>query len=135
MKFKFSTRHPSQTEGDSLPRLPLMLRNGEKAVSVIGLVDSGATVNVLPYQVGLQLGFVWNERKATLRLAGNWGDHPAQGVAVMAEVGDYAPVRLVFAWIKNDNAPLILGHTNFFMAFDVCFFRSDLEFEVKPQIS
>lgn len=131
MRYKFSTRHPSQGENDSLPRLPITLRNGEKTITILGLVDSGATVSVLPYQVGLQLGFIWNERKATLRLAGNLGDHPAQGVAVMAEVGDYAPVRLVFAWVKNDNAPMILGHTNFFMVFDVCFFRSELEFEVK----
>lgn len=133
MRYRFSTRHPSQPEVDSLPRLPLILRNGEKAVSTIGLVDSGATVNVLPYQVGVELGFILYERKATLRLAGNLGEHPAQGVVVMAEVGNYGPVRQVFAWIKNDNAPLILGHTNFFMMFDVCFFRSELEFEIKPR--
>jgi hypothetical protein len=135
MRYKFSTRHPSQTETDSLPRLPLVLRNGEKAVTAIGLVDSGATVNVLPYRLGLQLGFVWQERTATLRLAGNLGEQVAQGVVIMAEVADYTPVRLVFAWIRNDNAPLILGHTNFFMTFDVCFFRSELEFEVKPKLS
>ena len=97
------------------------------------MVDSGATVSVLPYQLGLQLGFIWDDRKATLRLAGNLGSHPAQGVVVMAEVGEYAPVRLVFAWIRSDNAPLLLGHTNFFKEFDVYFFSSQLEFEIKPK--
>jgi hypothetical protein len=28
---------------------------------------------------------------------------------------------------------LILGQTNFFMEFDVCFYRSHLEFEIRPK--
>ncbi len=68
MKYQFTTIHPSQSAGDSLPRLPLTLRNGDKQVDVVGLVDSGATVSVLPYQVGIQLGFVWDDRKALLRV-------------------------------------------------------------------
>ncbi len=34
--------------------------------------------------------------------------------------------------IPEDDIPLILGQTNFFMEFDVCFYRSKLEFEIKP---
>jgi hypothetical protein len=40
----------------------------------MGLVDSGATVHVLPYDVGLQLGVVWDDRKANMRLAGTLGN-------------------------------------------------------------
>ena len=40
---------------------------------MMGLVDSGAMVNVLPYDVGLQLGVVWDERRANIRLAGTLG--------------------------------------------------------------
>jgi len=30
---------------------------------------------------------------------------------------------------------LILGQTNFFLEFDVCFYRSKQEFEVKPKVN
>ncbi|WP_315791508.1 hypothetical protein [Fischerella sp. JS2] len=35
---------------------------------------------------------------------------------------------------KSTQAPLILGHMNFFAEFDVCFYRADLAFEVRPRI-
>ena len=50
-----------------------------------------------------------------------------------AEFASYAPVRLAFAWGGNDNVPLILGQTNFFLEFEVCFYRAALEFEVGPK--
>jgi hypothetical protein len=37
-----------------LRRLPLSLRREERMVEAVGLVDSGATANVLPYELGLQ---------------------------------------------------------------------------------
>jgi hypothetical protein len=52
-----------------------------------------------------------------------------------AEIGDLGRVRLAFAWIRANDVPLILGQTNFFMEFDVCFYRSKLEFEVTPKSS
>ena len=73
MRFPYLTSDPSQTELDSLPRLPLTLRSEDQHVSAVGLVDSGATVNVLPYDLGVQLGAVWDDRKATIRLGGNLG--------------------------------------------------------------
>ncbi|GET40546.1 hypothetical protein [Microseira wollei] len=133
MRFTYSTTDPSQNEFDSLPRLPLILRRNTQVVEVVGLVDSGATVNVLPYEIGIQLGAVWNEREAIIRLSGNLGNQPAMPLSVMAEIGEFAPVRLVFAWVKSANAPLILGQTNFFLEFDVCFYRSRFEFEIKPK--
>ena len=133
MRFTYSTTDPSQNEFDSLPRIPLILRRNTQVVEVVGLVDSGATVNVLPYEIGIQLGSVWNEREAIIRLSGNLGNQSAMPLSVMAEIGEFAPVRLVFAWVKSANAPLILGQTNFFLEFDVCFYRSRFEFEIKPK--
>ena len=48
MRFPYSTTDPAQDAFDSLPRLPLRLRTDSRAIDVMGLVDSGATVNVLP---------------------------------------------------------------------------------------
>jgi len=76
---------------------------------------------------------VWDDRQARIRLAGSLGSQPAMPMFVMAEIGDFTLVQLAFAWAKSPNAPLILGQTNFFMEFDVCFYRSRLEFEVNPK--
>lgn len=51
MRFKYSTSSPTQNEFDSLPRIPLILSRNEQSVEAMGLVDSGATVNVLPYEI------------------------------------------------------------------------------------
>ena len=40
---------------------------------------------------------------------------------------------LAFAWARAENIPVILGQTNFFMEFDVCFYRSKMEFDVNPK--
>jgi len=133
VRFKYSTTDPSQDEFDSLPRLPLVLQLGSQSVEVVELVDSGSTVNVLPYEVGLRLGASWDDHKANIRLAGTLGNLNAMPLFVTAQVGQFAPVRLAFAWVKSNEVPLVLGQTNFFIEFDVCFYRSQLEFEVKPK--
>jgi len=133
MRFKYSTTDPSQNEFDSLPRLPLTLNLDSNSIEVVGLVDSGATVNVLPFDVGVRLGATWNDRAAIVRLGGTLGNLNAMPLFVTAQIGGLTPVRLAFAWVKSDHTPLILGQTNFFMEYDICFYRSRLEFEVKPR--
>ena len=39
-------------------------------------------------------------------------------------------VRLAFAWVNSDSIPVILGQINFFLEFDVCFYRSKGMFDV-----
>ena len=133
MRFQYSTTSPAQNEFDSLPRLPLLLRREEQSVEAVGLVDSGATVNVLPDEIGLQLGGIWDARRAVIQLVGNLSNQPAMPFAAIAQIGEFPPTELLFAWVKRPNTPLILGQTNFFLEFDVCFYRSKMEFEVKPK--
>lgn len=132
MRFRYSTTDSSQNEFDSLPRIPLILSYQNRSVEVVGLVDSGATVNVLPYEVGLKLGST-SDRKAVIQLAGNLGGQPAMPLFAMADVEGCGSVRLAFAWARAENIPVILGQTNFFMEFDVCFYRSKIEFDVNPK--
>ena len=118
-----------------MPLLPLMLSHDDRSVTVSGLLDTGTAVNVLPYPLGEQLGFVWERQRTTILLTGNLASLQARGVVVSATIGSFAPVRLAFAWTQTDNIRLILGQANFFLEFDVCFFRSRSEFEVKPKAS
>jgi hypothetical protein len=133
MRLKYSTTDPAQNEFDSLPRIPLVLRYNLRQVEVFGLLDSGATVNVLPHEIGIQLGALWDESQANLHLAGNLGRQSAMPLFIMASVGEFSPIRLAFAWSKSNNVPVVLGQMNFFMEYDVCFYRSRLEFEVNPK--
>lgn len=130
MRVSYSTLAPSQGELDMLPWLSLVLKHDRHEIEATGLVDSGATVNVLPYGVGLQLGGIWDDHRAVIGLAGNLGRLPAMPLFVTAQVGDFSPTVLAFAWSRASDMPLILGQMKFFMEFDVGFYRSRLEFDV-----
>lgn len=39
--------------------------------------------------------------------------------------------RLVSAWIESDSVPVLFGQMNFFLEFDVCFYRSQNWFDVR----
>ncbi len=54
-------------------------------------------------------------------------------LVLIAEVGSYTPVQLAFAWSQSNQAALILGQTNFFFEFEVCFYRAAGKFEVDPK--
>jgi hypothetical protein len=115
-----------------MPLLPLTLSHGQHAILVSGLLDTGAAVNVLPYSVGQQLGFDWDQQRTSIVLSGILGRIPARGLIVQASVGSFPPVRLAFAWTQSDNVRLLLGQANFFMEFDVCFYRARLTFDLRP---
>jgi hypothetical protein len=118
---------------DALPKLPLTLTYRNLSLSVSGLLDTGSSVNVLPYSVGLELGAIWEEQTTSVMLAGNLASVEARGLLVSASIGNFDPVKLVFAWSRSDDAPLLLGRMNFFLEFDVCFYRSQLVFDVRPK--
>ncbi len=132
-RFPFVDVDPSLAESSLMPLLPLTLSKGEMVVSAYGLLDSGAAVNVLPYSLGEQLGFVWEEQRTSIVLSGNLARLSARGIVLSAIIAPFSAVRLAFAWTQSDNVRLLLGQANFFMEFDVCFFRSQSQFEVTPK--
>lgn len=131
-QFSYRDRNPSNPGFDLMPDLPTVLRSGPHALSALGLVDSGASISVLPHSLGVQLGFDWNAQTLQLRLSGVFDGVAARGIAVEAMVGKLPPVRLVLAWAASDQVPFVLGQFNFFQAFDVAFFRSRGIFEIRP---
>ena len=132
-RFNFTEGFDDFGVPDALPQLPLALTYQDTSVEVLALLDTGASVNVLPYSIGIQLGAVWEEQTTSVTLAGNLASVEARGLLVSAKIGDFDSVRLVFAWSLSDDAPLLLGRMNFFLEFDVCFYRSQLAFEVSPK--
>jgi hypothetical protein len=122
-QFPFIQRDPAIGAASLAPLMPISLTAGQ-TVDTTGLLDSGATVNVLPYTLGIQLGFDWDAQKNSVQLSGNLAMVEARVVVVTAQVATFAPVKLAFAWAKSDSIPVLLGQVNFFAEFDVCFFRS-----------
>jgi hypothetical protein len=116
-----------------MPFLPLELRfKNSEPIQVRGLLDSGATVNVLPHGLGLRLGAVWEAQTTIVKLAGNLAAYEARAVLLQGRLADFSPMPLVFAWSRSETVPLLLGQMNFFEAFDVCFHRSRRQFEIEP---
>jgi len=115
------------------PYLPLTLSYGNNSIETSGLLDTGVRYNVMPYQIGLQLGARWEQQNTVVQLAGNLANLPAYGLLITATIAKFPPVRLAFAWTRAENVPLILGQVNFFLEFDVCFFRSQKTFEIQPK--
>jgi hypothetical protein len=131
-QFPFIARDPALGSASLAPMMPITLQAAQ-TVAVSALLDTGAAVNVLPYDIGLQLGFIWDQQTTTVELTGNLSSVEARVVLITATVAQFPPVRLAFAWAKQHTIPVILGQVNFFMEFDICFFRSRALFEVKPK--
>lgn len=132
-RFNFVEKFNSAGESSLVPYLPLTLSSPNTVISASGLLDTGASVNVLPYEMGIQLNLNWNDHNTSVILAGNLAKFPAKGVVLSATIAQFAPTTLVFAWTKAENIPLLLGRINFFQEFDVCFYGSQLAFEISPK--
>lgn len=135
IRYLFLSSDTTLGEASFRPYLPLTLFYEQTSIAVSGLLDTGASVNVLPYLIGVELGYNWERQTTALSLTGNLAQYEARVVLAQVAVGQFEPVQLVFAWTQATSVPLILGQVNFFMEFDVCFYRSQLEFAVSPKAS
>ena len=117
-----------------LPFVDIVLTHHERSISRTALVDSGSTVNVLPYEDGLELGLSWEEQGVLLRDEGFLHGAPVYGVLLTIQLESYSPVTQAFAWTQKsrDEVRLILGQTNFFEYFEITFRGREKTFEILP---
>ena len=54
-QYPFVEMDPAAGPASRLPYLPLVLTFQAQSLAVLGLLDTGATINVLPYDVGVSL--------------------------------------------------------------------------------
>jgi len=118
-----------------LPYLSLILIYGKNSIPVRGILDTGATVNVLPYEVGYKLGANWEQQTTRVKLTGNLARYEARAIILTAIVNKFDPIKLAFAWTEAKDVPLILGQMNFFLEFDICFYSARSIFEIAPKKS
>ena len=71
IRFPFIAADRTKSDASLMPLLPIQLASPSAEMSANGLLDMEASVNVLPYQVGLMLGFRWEEQPLSIHLDGN----------------------------------------------------------------
>lgn len=95
------------------------------------LIDTGATVNLIPFELGSQLGYEWEAQTKQLRISGAFSTLNARGILLHVRIGGFASVPLVFGWCQEGaEVPLILGHMNFLEQFKFCVIRKEQRFEL-----
>ncbi len=134
-QFPYVAVRNSRGETAVRPMLPMSITYDGTTIEASGLLDTGADVNVLPYQLGISLGGNWEQARTGLQLSGNLAQFEARGILLTCTIRQLPPVRLAFAWTQAENVPLLLGQVNFFTEFDVCFFQARGPFEVRPKIA
>ena len=132
LRFPYIHIAPAQGNAGWMPFMPLTLTRNGTDLTASALIDSGAAVNLLPFDIGVRLGLDWNQVNGFVPLSGLLASYPAKPVILDAVVGTFPPLRLAFGWTQAPNVRLLLGQTNFFMSFDICFCRARQYFEVSP---
>jgi hypothetical protein len=102
-----------------LPVARVTLRHGKAALELDMTVDSGADLTMLPYQVGLSLGFKRGTSRLSM-LSGIAGGTPYLLKKATLEIG---PIRLRsrVAWAQTDDVPILLGRCDVFDRLTVSF--------------
>ncbi len=131
-RFKY-TPHPRFPGG--MPCVDIHLSHGEESIPVSALVDSGAALNILPFDIGLKLGLTWEAQTFPLTLEGALADTHAHAVLLRAELAPFPSVEMAFAWVNKPRpeVPVLLGQVNFFQEFNVFFYGHQQSFEVVPR--
>jgi hypothetical protein len=124
------TSHPTFPVG--IPSITIQLRHETTTIPVSAIVDSGASLNILPYDIGLALNLDWHKQTYPLELEGMLRGVRAYGVLLQAEIAPFPPCRLAFAWLEkpSQQVRVLLGQVNFFQEFDVHFYGSQRWFEL-----
>jgi hypothetical protein len=127
-------RFPYHFHGEQalMPYIPVTLEANNKSVPSAALLDSGASINVVPQFIGHQLGLDWDAyQDFPVRLGGAFRGVEARYASAEILIGHLNSQKIAFAWTTTDEVPFVLGNANFFQVFDVCFSRSSNEITIR----
>ena len=126
---------PVRSFPGGMPFVNLQLGHKGYRISVAGLVDSGSALNILPFDVGLELGLDWEKQEFSLEVGGSLKGIEAYAVLVKANIAEFPSVDLAFAWLRQSSldVPVLLGQVNFFQEYNVCFYGHRRVFEIVPR--
>lgn len=130
IRFPFIPRPGRGPHADPLPLVPMQLALGGRSLDVLGLLDTGATINVLPFSVGLRLGGDWDRSQPLANVGGAFASAQSRLLPVQGTVAPFPAMEFVFVWSSSDDPPVILGQFDFLFRFDVFHARSRGWFEL-----
>lgn len=115
-----------------IPLVTIQLSHNSTITTVSAVVDSGAALNILPYDVGMALNLNWDDQTYPLDLGGILTGTRAYAVLLQAKIEPFASLKLAFAWIDKPSTEVhvLLGQVNFFQEFDVHFYGHQKAFEI-----
>lgn len=131
-RFPYIQVAPAQGAAGLMPIVPVVFQRNNVRLTSEEPVDSGSAVNVLPFDVVVQLGFDWNQIPGALSLGGALAGAVAKPVLLDVTLAPFPTVRMGFAWTQAVIPRAIFGQTNFFLSFDASFFRARGYFEIQP---
>jgi hypothetical protein len=91
LRLPFSPVASALGEAGFSPLLPIVLSTNSKSIEAAGLLDTGATVNVLPWHLGLSLGLDWDAQHIPLQLTGNLANYAAKAVLLQQKWATLTP--------------------------------------------
>ena len=99
-----------------IPFVNIHLSNNATTITVPAVVDSGAALNILPYDIGLSLNLNWDNQTYPLDLGGVLTGTQAYAVLLQAEIDSFPRANLAFAWVNKPSTEVrvLLGQVNFF---------------------
>ncbi len=85
-RFPFVSSDSTLGEASFRPCLPFTLIHQQISATASALLDTGASVNVLPYSIGVELGYDWKRQTTALNLTGNLAQYEARVVLAQLEI-------------------------------------------------
>ncbi len=130
MQFPYSKPSEFAKLHGGLPLLDIELYYGGRSVPVKALVDSGSSMNILPYDLGL----VWEKQNFPVDVGGVLPDTEAYGVLVRGKIEGFEAFVPACAWVSKPSRKVrtILGQSNFFQLFRVNFDARAEVFDLIP---
>lgn len=112
----------------AFPMLPVKLQSKNQTLDEVALIDSGAEMSILPYDMGLSLSLNWEKAQMGTGLAGRVKPEDSRFVFIDLSVESFKPFKNIFLWVKMNNMRLIVGQANFLAHFDVLLSARKQEF-------
>lgn len=118
-----------------MPLVDIQLSYASKSLMVSALVDSGAALNILPFDIGIALGLVWENQTFPIDIGGVLKGTQAYAVLLDAKIAEVQPTQLAFAWMNKPSSEVrpLLGQVNFFQEFDIHFYGNQQLFDVESK--
>ena len=120
MEFPFKAIDTDQLGIIYRPVATVRVKGPKNEVLTEMLIDSGADISIIPFELGSYLGFLIEKNEDIKSLGGISGGIPVVYRKIRVEIGAFV-INIKVAWAVVEDVPEILGRVDFFDEFDIEF--------------